>query len=388
MKLREPRNGCWRMSDLTVVQMLPELEGGGVERGTLEVARELVKQGHRSIVIAKKGRLVEQLLAEGSEHVDWDVGRKHLWTLRYIPRLRRYLKQNQVDILHLRSRLPAWIGYRAWKRMSPDKRPGLVTTVHGMYSVKRYSSIMTRGERVIAVSDTVRDYILHNYPGVDENRVRVIPRGVDADEFPHAWQPGEAWLKAWYAQFPQLRDRRIITLPGRLTRLKGHHAFIDLIARLRADQHNVHGLIVGGEDPRRHAYAQELRTRVRELNLQADITFTGARSDMRAVFAVSDLVLSLSSQPESFGRTVLEALSMGRPVAGFAHGGVGEILSRLYPAGCIPLHDDAALLAAVAGLLREAPVVPGQQPYTLRAMLDATLAVYQELNAELNVSRV
>lgn len=364
---------------LTVVQMLPALEGGGVERGTLEVARELVRKGHRSIVIARHGRLVEQLISEGSEHLDWDVGRKHIWTLRYVPRLRRFLADNQADILHLRSRLPAWIGYWAWKKLPSDARPGLVTTVHGLYSVKRYSSIMTRGERVIAVSNTVRDYITHNYPSVDQGTIRVIPRGVDAAEFPFGWQPDGHWLANWYAQFPQMRDRQLITLPGRLTRLKGHLDFVDLIAQLRAQKKNVHGVIVGGVDPRRHAYAQEVRAKVHQLNLDADITLTGARPDMREVFAVSDLVLSLSGKPESFGRTVLEALSMGRPVAGYAHGGVGEILSQVYPSGCVSLNDSQSLLDTVSQLLSDPPPVPDHHPYSLQPMLDNTLAVYQEL---------
>lgn len=363
---------------MTVVQLLPALDSGGVERGTLEVARGLVAAGHRSIVISAGGRLVEQLLAEGSEHISWNIGRKHLWTLHYIWRLRRFLRKEQVDILHVRSRLPAWIGYLAWKRMPADRRPGLVSTVHGFYSVKRYSSIMTRGQRVIAVSETVRDYILENYPQVDPGVIRLIPRGVDSAEFPYAFQPEEVWLRGWYAQFPQMRDRKLLTLPGRLTRLKGHHDFLTLIAALRAKKLNVHGVIVGAEDPNRQAYAQEIRARVRELNLQGDVTFTGVRSDMREVFAISDLVFSLSSQPESFGRTALEALSIGTPVIGYDQGGVGEVLEHLYPAGRIVLNDLEGLLVRTVEFLADAPIVPVKHAYTLQSMVQATLAVYQE----------
>lgn len=364
---------------LTVLQMLPALEGGGVERGTLEVAAELVRQGHRSIVISSGGGLVEQLVAEGSEHISWDVRSKRPWTLRYVRRLRRWLRDNRVDILHPRSRVPAWVAYLAWRKMPAETRPHFVTTVHGLNSVNAYSRIMTRGERVIVVSNTVRDYILQNYPQTDPQRLRLIPRGVDPAEFPHAWKPTEAWRRSWFAQFPQLRDRRVLTLPGRITRLKGHHDFIELIARLRQQGANVHGLVVGGEDPYRKAYAQEIRGLVREKRLQADITFTGARFDIRDVFAVSDLVLSLSTQPESFGRTVLEALSLGVPVAGYDQGGVGEILAALYPAGRVPSGDLAALQGTVEALLRGAPAVPAEQPFTLSAMLASTLGVYREL---------
>jgi len=174
---------------LTVVQMLPALDSGGVERGTLEVARYLVAQGHRSIVISAGGRMVDRLLAEGSEHVAWDVGRKHPWTLRYVLELRRLLAAEKVDILHLRSRLPAWVGLWAWRGMPAAARPRLVTTVHGFYSVGRYSAVMTRSERIIAVSRATRDYILENYPGVDVEVIRVIPRGIDRALYPTGFRP-------------------------------------------------------------------------------------------------------------------------------------------------------------------------------------------------------
>lgn len=367
---------------LNVLQMLPNLAGGGVERGTLEVGRALADAGHRSLVISGGGQMVRHLTATGSEHITWPVGRKSLWTLRLVPRLRRLLAEQRIDILHVRSRVPAWVGWLAWRGMDPANRPRLVSTVHGLHSVNRYSRIMTAGERVIAVSDTVRTYILDNYPQVDPGVIRVIPRGVDPQEFPHGWQPATGWLRQWDQAHPQLVDRRVLTLPGRLTRLKGHRDFIDLIAALKARGEAVHGLIVGGEDPRRKAYAKELHAHVRARGLDAgDISFTGHRNDLRDIFAVSDLVLSLSTKPESFGRTVLEALSLGRPVVGYDHGGVGEVLTRVYPAGCVPLGDPDALLARVAGLLHQPPPVPRSHPFTLSAMLERTLDVYRELVA-------
>ncbi|HEY5719524.1 MAG TPA: glycosyltransferase, partial [Gammaproteobacteria bacterium] len=205
---------------LTVLQMLPALESGGVERGTLEVGRYLVEQGHRSLVISAGGRMVERLAAEGSEHLAWDVGRKHPWTLRWVPRLRRLLVQERVDILHLRSRLPAWVGYLAWRGMDPATRPRLVTTVHGFYTPGRYSSVMVHGERVIAVSEAVREYINGNYPGVDPARVRVIHRGIDPAAYPFGYVPPATWLAGWYESFPETAGKQLLTLPGRLTRLK------------------------------------------------------------------------------------------------------------------------------------------------------------------------
>src|SRR5690242_2595123 len=123
------------MPRLTVIQTLPALNTGGVERGTLEVAAELVKRGHRSIVVSAGGELLEELVHNGSEHIALSVGNKSLLTLRHIPLLRRILGESGATIVHARSRLPAWISYLAWKGMDPASRPRFVTSVHGPYSV-------------------------------------------------------------------------------------------------------------------------------------------------------------------------------------------------------------------------------------------------------------
>jgi hypothetical protein len=153
---------------MKVIQILPELESGGVERGTLEVGIYLVEQGHQSIVISNGGRLVEQLEAEGSRHISLPVQKKRLSSLRQVKVLRRIFEAEKPDIIHLRSRVPAWLAWLAWRKMDPKTRPRLVTTVHGMYSVNFYSKIMTRGEAVICVSNSVKDYVIKNYPDVPE----------------------------------------------------------------------------------------------------------------------------------------------------------------------------------------------------------------------------
>ncbi len=366
---------------MTVVQLLPSLESGGVERGTVEVARALCEGGHRAIVISAGGRLVQALEAIGAEHVQWDIGKKSLLTLKYVLRLRRYLKNNNVDIVHARSRLPAWVAWLAWRSMAVKQRPRFVTTVHGLYSVKKYSAIMTRGEVVVAVSDTVKKYILDNYPDVDEGRIKVIHRGVDAGEFPFGHRPDPDWIQAWHKQYPQLRGHKLITLPGRLTRLKGHMDFIELMKGLRERGIDVFGMIVGGEDPRRQAYAQEIRDTINAAGMSEHLILTGHRNDMREIYAISDLVLSLSTKPESFGRTSLEALSLGTPVAAYAHGGVGEILQHIYPQGCVPLCDPDALIETVQALLENPPPVPERHPYSLDSMLTATLDLYRVLTS-------
>jgi len=367
-----------KQNRLTVVQVLPALEMGGVERGTLEVARRLVREGHRSIVISAGGRLVEQLQAEGSTHLAWDVGAKRLATLRWIPKLRRFLRETRPDVLHLRSRLPAWIAYLAWKGLSPAERPVLVTTVHGFYRPGWYSSIMMRGERIIAISASVRDHILKNYPRLDETRIRIIHRGVDPTLYPYGYTPPESWLESWRAQIPELEGKYILTFPARLSRRKGHEDFIDVIAGLRQAGIPAHGLIVGGTHPHKRHYEVELRERIREQNLGAALTLLGHRSDLSEIMAVSDVVLSLSREPEAFGRVSLEALSLGRPVLAYDHGGVGEQLAEIFPEGRVPVGDQAQVVERLRAWYRTPPVVPARQPFTLERMLTATLEVYQD----------
>jgi len=365
---------------LAVVQVLPALEGGGVERGTLEVAAELVRRGHRSIVISAGGRLVDELLACGSEHLAWPVGRKSLLSLRFVPRLRSYLREQRVDILHARSRLPAWVAYLAWRGMDPASRPRFVTTVHGLYSVSRYSAVMTLGERVIAVSNAVRSYVLANY-AMPIERLRLIQRGIDPQQFPHGYRAPDSWRRGWYAQYPSLAGQFVLTLPGRITRLKGHAELISLVARLSAHGYPAHGLIVGDEEARHTAYAAEIRALARAAGVDQRITFTGYRSDLREIYTVSDVVLSLSTKPESFGRTVLEALSLGVPVIGYRHGGVGEVLDVVFPEGAVTLGDVRALEAKVINLVGAHRQVPASQAFPLSRMLDQTLALYHELAA-------
>jgi len=361
---------------MKVVQLLPDLNGGGVEKGTLEIADALVKNGDESIVISAGGRMVEQLEAEGSRHVKWDLGKKSLFTFRHIWALRRWITQERPDILHVRSRMPAWVVWLAWKGLPEVTRPRFIATVHGLYSVSWYSEIMCKGEKVIAVSKTVERYIRENYPKTDMSKVELIYRGVDPEEFPYGYKPTQAWLDVWYQQYPQLIEKTVITLPGRLTRLKGQHDFIDLIKALKDSNPKVHGLIVGGEDPKRPDYAKELRERIVSENLDQWITFTGARKDIRDVFAVSDVVLSLSTKPESFGRTVLEALSLGVPVVGYDHGGVGEILEALSKKGLCELKNLDDLLKVIQSLPAAGKNLIENQLFVKSRMTQQTLALY------------
>lgn len=369
---------------LTVVQLLPALANGGAERSTLEVSRALVAAGHRSVVVSAGGRLVERLQREGGEHVALDVGAKSLASVLRIGALRRALAAIGPDIVHARSRVPAWMAWYALRGLHP--RPHFVTTVHGLNAPGRWSRIMTRGERVIVVSQTVYDYVLSHYPDVDATRVRVIPRGIDPDAFPFGYRADDAWQAQFFAGFPQLAGAPLLTLPGRGTRLKGHADAIALLAALRERGVDARLLLLGIVEPGREAYLHEMQALAKARGVADIVAFAPPRADVRDVFAVSALVLQLSNRPESFGRTVIEALALCRPVLGYGHGGVGELLAELYPAGRVPVGDLDKLTDRAAELLGRAPPITPLQRYRLADMQAAVLGLYAEVAAALRTA--
>lgn len=363
------------MRPLSVIQLLPALASGGVERSTLEIARALVDAGHRSVVVSAGGRLVERLVAEGSTHLTLDIGRKSLLTLRHILSLRRVFAELQPDVVHARSRLPAWIGRLALGGQA--RRPHWVTTVHGLNSPSRYSRVMASGDAVICVSETVRAHVRRHYPDVPPERLVVIPRGIDPRDFPRGHCAAPDWL-ASHAQ-PALCGGRLLLMPGRGTRLKGHAEAIDLLAALRGEGVDARLWLLGAWEPGREAYLDELRARATTLGVAGQLVISPPIAGVRDAYAAADLVLQLSNKPEAFGRTVLEALAIGRPVLGWSHGGVGELLGELYPRGAVALGDGTGLKNAARSLLADPAPVPEHIPYTLQAMQAATLDVYDRL---------
>ncbi len=391
---------------LTVVQLLPALHSGGVERSTLEIAQALVRDGHRALVVSAGGRLVPRLEALGAEHIALPIGRKSPLTLRHIRHLRRLFAACEADIVHARSRLPAWIGWLALRGMSPAShppKPRFVTTVHGLNSPSRYSAIMARGERVICVSETVREYVLRHYPKTDPARLRVIPRGIDPSAFPHAGgadgAPDRAARARIAGRFPALGgDGPLLLLPGRGTRLKGHADALAVLKALREAGIDARLWMPGAREPGREAYVAELEAQARAAGIFDALAITDVTDAIVEAYAASDAVLQVSRKPESFGRTVIEALSVGRPVIGWAHGGVGELLRELYPAGAVAPFDPQALLAATRAAIAPSALasnahaaapasrLPATMPqrlqrYALASMQNATLACYLELVA-------
>ena len=378
---------------LTVVQVVPEMDEGGVEGETLDFALYLTKQGHRSIVISGGGRLVEQLENEGVEHVLWRyIGDKSIRCLKYLPRLKRFLSDENVDVLHLRSRLPAWIGYLAWKKIESSKRPALVTSFHGFYSVNAYSTIMTKGERIIAVSKVIRNHIIENY-NPDPRRIRLIHGGYDERAFaPETIDRNRR--KRLQQKWQVDGSAPVIMLPGRLTAWKGQDVFIQALGMIK--DRSFLALCVGDTDENQF-FTKRLRDLIERLGLDDKVKLVGHCPDMPAALSIADLVVSASSsQPEAFGKVAIEAMAMGKPVIATGHGGSLETVRDQETGWLVKPADPLSLAEALGNAIDNAERLPlvgevgrqwVQQHFTARRMCERTVSLYRELIQEKNLRK-
>ena len=362
-----------------VVQALVSLGIGGSEMVAVETTEFLRANGHRVTVIAANGPLVKRVNAAGADFLDWPIGRKRLGTLSYIRQLRSWLLENQVDLVHAHSRLPAWICYLALRKLPADKRPVFVTSMHGQYSVSSYSAIMARGDHVIAVSNHIRNYTLKNYLPPDSPQLHTIYGGTSRSDFPYGYKPSTEWLQSTYTEFPELKNKRMLLLPGRLSRYKGHATLIELLAALTSEYDDIHAVILGEAKPGSR-YIDELEGLAQRHGVSDRLTFCGMRIDMWDWMAASTVVFNLCSDPpEAFGRTMPEALSMGVPVIAWNHGGIKEILRKMYPFGAVQADNFAALVQRTGIFLQQTPMVGKSDAFSLEASMDQTMNLYHSV---------
>lgn len=371
-----------------VLQVLPRLESGGVERGTVDIAQALVAAGWGAVVVSSGGTMVHELERVGATHVTLPVDAKNPIVIRRnIRRLAEVIERYRVDLVHARSRAPAWSAFYAARRAG---RP-FVTTFHGVYNdgtrLKHwYNAIMTRGERVIAISDFVADHLIERY-GVAPERIRVIPRGIDLQRFDPARVSPERMIslaRAW-----RLPDGvPVIMLPGRITRWKGQAVLIEAIAEL--GRRDLCCLLVGS-DQGRNAYRRELHNLIRARGLEGVVRSVGDCRDMPAALMLADVVVSASTDPEAFGRVIAEAQAMGRPVVASDHGGARETVIPGETGWLVPPGDATALAHALAslidldaaerGALAARAIAHVRARFNREAMCRDTLAVYAEVLA-------
>ena len=330
---------------MKILQILPALDQGGVEYHVLDNARHIAQYAD-SYVISSGGRLVESLLANGSQHFELPIKKKNFRSLLQIRKLRQLIEQIHPDIIHAHSRLQAWLVTFALKKLS--YKPKVVTTVHGFNSINRYSQQMLHADQVITVSASLKDYLSQAYPQESVDKVLVLSQGVDSHKFNLNHPINDAIRQQMIELGIDFEQDNILLLPGRITRIKGISLLIDLMKQLKDENHaNIKAVIVGGYDKRNEEFYHSMKARIAEIGLESQILWFGTCDDMTSIYQLADLTLSITSKPESYGRTVVESLACGTPVIGFNYGGVGENLQMFYPNGLIPPNDLSALHSAV-----------------------------------------
>lgn len=370
-----------------ILQVLPALGvAGGVERGTVDVAKALVAAGWRAVVASQGGPLVREIERAGAVHVTLPLASKNPFVMsKNIGRLRAVIAEQSIDIVHARSRAPAWSAEAAAKRAGVH----FMTTFHGTYSIgmslKRiYNAVMTRGERVIAISNFIADHMKQTYR-VDPGKIRVIHRGVDTNQFDPARVSQERIIKL-ANQWRLPEDRHIVLLPGRLSPWKGHEVLIEALARLRRKDLFVILLGVGGGHRK---LREEIEGTILRARMEGSVRLIDECRDMPAAYMLADIVVAPSTRPEAFGRIAIEAQAMGRPIITTDHGGGRESVIKGDAGILVPPGDVGALAAAITQIValdgaardrygREA-IAHVRAHFTNDAMCAATLAVYDEL---------
>ena len=368
-----------------VLQVVPALVTGGVERGTVETVAALVRHGFRAFVASSGGPMVREVEAAGGVHITLPLKSKNPLVMGLnIWRLSAVIRAHKIDIVHARSRAPAWSAW--WAAM----RSGVpfMTTFHSAYGAGSkgkiwYNSVMAKGARVIAISAFVADYAERTY-GVARDRMRVIARGVDMAAFdPQKVTPErvEALRQAW-----NLREGMpLILLPGRLTRWKGQSVLVRALAQMK--RRDFMCVIVGGGKKTR--YGQELAREIAQAGLAANVAIFDTCRDMAAAYCLADIVVVPSTRPEGFGRVVIEAQAMGAAVVASNHGGAKETVVPGETGWLTAPGDAGELAAALEKIMGLSPAARGalaaramahiRQNFTVETMTAKTLAVYREL---------
>ncbi len=369
-----------------VLQVLPSLHTGGVERGTCDVAAALARAGWRAFVASAGGPMARELERAGAHHVTLPLDSKNpLVMRRNAERLAALVIANRIDIVHARSRAPAWSARSAARRTN---RP-FVTTFHGTYGhanpiKRRYNRVMTSGDRVIAISDFIAGHIRETY-GVDEGRLVTVPRGIDLARFDPA--AVSAQRMAQLAAAWRLPDGMpVVMLPGRFSRWKGHGVLLDALAEL--GRNDIRCQLVGSEQGSRRR-RRALEGRIAKNGLDSVVAIVDDCRDMAAAYMLADVVVSASTDPEAFGRVVAEAQAMGRPVIASDHGGARETVLSGETGWLVPPADPRALARTLEAALRldsptrEAVAVAARAHiagrFTVERMCEQTLAVYASL---------
>lgn len=360
---------------MRILQIVPELNVGGVETGTIDLARGLISRRHKAVVISGGGRLEKALEAMGAKHYRLPVHRKSILTiLRMIKKVADVIETEKIDLVHARSRVPAWIAYFACRRTNTK----FVTTCHGYYSHHWGSYVMGWGKRCIVASHAVGRHMMDEFD-VPIDKIRLIPRGVD--------------LKKFKFQEPRKRPKTeaVVGIIGRITPLKGHLYFIRAMAKVARAIPKLRILVVGEAPPGKDKYKEEIMLLIRRLGLRSYVEFLGERSDIPDILSQLDLLVLSSIAPEAFGRVIIEAQASGVPVVATSVGGVLDIIDEETTGLLVPPEDPDRLADAIIRVLKDrdlrlslakAARSKVERVFGLGQMVSKTLELYKEVIRE------
>lgn len=362
---------------MKILQILPEMNVGGVERGVLDLAKYLLINGHASVVVSNGGAMVEELEAAGSRHYALPVHKKDLFSMwECIGKLERIIREEGVDVVHARSRVPAWIAYFACRRT----QTAFMTTCHGYYSNGLFSHVMGWGKRVIVISEIIGRHMIEDFRVHPEN-IRLIPRSVDLDKFR-------------FRERPSGRSAFTVSIVGRITPLKGHTFFLEAMAKVIRQMPYVRVRIIGDAPASKQAYKERLLLLVQRLGIADRVEFLGNRRDIPLLLDQSDVLVLSTVTHEAFGRVIVEAQAVGVPVVATKVGGVVDIIDHEKTGLLVLPRDPDAMASAVIRILKDPKLADAmilaarrrvEERYTLEKMAAATIKVYEEVKDSLHI---
>jgi lipopolysaccharide heptosyltransferase II len=356
---------------MKILQILPELNVGGVETGTLDLSKYLVRLGHKVVVVSAGGVLVKELEASGAKHYTLAVHKKSIFSIyKLIPVLAEIIRKEEIDIVHARSRVPAWIAFFACRR----SRAIFITTCHGYYKKHLFSLVMGWAKRVIVLSNVIARHMIEDF-AVPHERIRLVPRSVDLERFKYLDPKSKR------------KEEFNVGIIGRITPLKGHLHFIKAMARVSRSVPRLKIWIVGDAPASKEAYKEEVQVLVRRLGLWHCTEFLGTQRDIPGILTHLDLVVLATTTHEAFGRVVVEAQAAGVPVVATKVGGVIDIIEDGKNGLLVPPADHKSMADAIlrifedvqlAKSLAENAYIKIKEKYTVELMVKSTLDVYRD----------
>lgn len=364
---------------MKILQVLPELNVGGVETGTVDFAHYLVEHQHKSVVVSNGGALVATLESQGTKHYKLPVHRKSLFTIMsMIKTLRKIILEEEIEIVHARSRVPAWIAYFACRKT----RALFITTCHGYYKSPLFSQIMGWAKFVIVPSEVIGRHMIDDYK-VSSKSIRCIPRSVNLDRF------------NINAKRKKKKEASCtIAILGRITPLKGHTYFLKAMAKVVRTIPYARIWVIGDVPAKKESYKRDLESLVKRLGLSNNVEFLGTRKDVPELLKQCDVVVLSTITQEAFGRVILEAQAAGVPVVATNVGGVVDIIEHEKTGLLVMPKDTEQMGREVLRLIKDNVLAKSivdeakkklLREYTLKQMADRTLAVYEELQTSLNI---